>query len=113
MTRFNEIKDCHLDLVPEGSAITIDAYAAPPYVDAMHELCVTCHRERAATDSTRAAMGLCPACHATVPADFLKADMRDALKPSPGKPVMMPALKTNQENQENPKDQENKETMVR
>ncbi|MBS1262737.1 MAG: putative Ni/Fe-hydrogenase 2 b-type cytochrome subunit [Calditrichaeota bacterium] len=38
---------CHDDLVPRGSAIPVDDHLAPSYVDAMHRLCIDCHKAEA------------------------------------------------------------------
>jgi len=81
---------CHTDLIPAAATIKVDSYSAPAYVDAMHELCVTCHRERAAADTTRAAMALCTACHADAPSGYLKAEIMEELPAVRSHPVILP-----------------------
>jgi len=78
--------DCHKDLVPEGSAITVDdhdldgaekefrhlvlpgkpvkvrTYIAVSYVDAMHELCIGCHA-KVALKENKPAVAQCAECH--------------------------------------------------
>ncbi len=81
---------CHTDLIPEGAAIEIKQYMAPAYADALHGLCLTCHEERAAADSTRLAMGQCATCHAASSVEFIQADMRDELRRHDANPVVLP-----------------------
>jgi Ni/Fe-hydrogenase subunit HybB-like protein len=88
--------DCHTDLLPDGTKIEIHDYDAPSYVDAMHGLCVDCHKERAAADTARASLGLCPACHAGPQPGYLKADVADDLKRPAGVHVMMPPMKAHE-----------------
>jgi Ni/Fe-hydrogenase subunit HybB-like protein len=83
--------DCHADLTVDGAPVQVDDYVAPSYVDAMHSLCVKCHEDRAAADTTLAAIRLCPTCHVSPSVDYLKADMRDRLPGHQSRPVMMPA----------------------
>jgi hypothetical protein len=82
--------ECHTDLIPASATIKVDSYVAPGYVDAMHDLCVDCHRERAAADTTRAAMALCTACHVDAPSDYLKAEILDELPRPRIHPVVLP-----------------------
>ena len=86
-----QCQDCHVDLVVEGNRVTVDAYVAPSYVDAMHRLCVTCHTERAQQDTARQAMALCPACHVAPPVEYIRAEMREVLPKHETRPVVMPA----------------------
>ncbi len=81
---------CHTDLIPAAATIKIDSYMAPAYVDALHDLCVTCHRDRAAADTTRAAMALCTACHVEAPSDYLTAEIKKTMAPAHPHPVMLP-----------------------
>ncbi len=39
-------KECHNDLIPEGALIHVNQYDAPGYVDALHKLCIDCHKEK-------------------------------------------------------------------
>lgn len=55
-------QECHKDLYPEGVTIEVSSYMAPGYVDAMHGLCIGCHRaEDAKSDTVK--LGLCKTCH--------------------------------------------------
>lgn len=55
-------EDCHKDLIPAGAAITIEKYSTPGYVDAMHGLCVDCHKKQDA-EKTESKLSLCTSCH--------------------------------------------------
>ncbi len=55
--------DCHKDLMPEGAAIKVNTYTVPSYADAMHDLCIPCHRQAAATNSDHPDLYRCPTCH--------------------------------------------------
>jgi len=63
---------CHKDLVPTGAAIKIEQYMAGPYVDAMHDLCVGCHRKRVEETGARAEVATCVACHTGLAPDYLQ-----------------------------------------
>ena len=63
---------CHKDLVPTGATITIEQYMAGPYVDAMHDLCVSCHRQRVQETGARAELATCAACHTGLAPDYLQ-----------------------------------------
>lgn len=65
---------CHKDLSPTGEPIKFTSYWAPSYVDAMHGVCVGCHRAKAKVAINNKNIGLCSACHkesfSTPAADF-------------------------------------------
>jgi Ni/Fe-hydrogenase subunit HybB-like protein len=54
--------DCHKDLIPAGATIEIKTYAAPSYVDAMHELCIGCHT-KVAQQQNKPQVAQCAECH--------------------------------------------------
>lgn len=83
-------KDCHTDLFIGGSTITVDSFQAPSYVDAMHQQCVGCHKDRADADTTRTALGQCPTCHSSSPTDYLRQEVKQSLVPTRQVPVMLP-----------------------
>lgn len=61
---------CHKDLLPSGAKIIPTDYRAPSYVDAMHQLCVDCHKEKALLVADKKNLGLCTTCHKdSYPAD--------------------------------------------
>ncbi|NQU04598.1 MAG: cytochrome c3 family protein, partial [Calditrichaeota bacterium] len=53
---------CHADLIPAGAIIKVEQYDAISYTDAMHTLCVDCHRKEA-EEVNRPALPLCATCH--------------------------------------------------
>lgn len=90
-------RDCHTDLfaAADDAVEAVDAeksYLALSYVDAMHRKCITCHRELAAQDTSKAPLTLCRSCHGEHPTDYLTDDIRDYLAAPSAKPVVMPEL---------------------
>ncbi len=55
--------ECHDDMIPGGATIEVTQYDTPPYVDAMHQLCVDCHRERSTERDEWANLTQCTRCH--------------------------------------------------
>ena len=55
-------EDCHKDLIPAEAVITIEKYSTPGYVDAMHGLCVDCHKKKDA-EKEEDRLSLCVSCH--------------------------------------------------
>jgi Ni/Fe-hydrogenase subunit HybB-like protein len=53
---------CHKDLVPAGSTIRVKNYQAVSYVQAMHKLCMDCHR-KAALERHKPELARCAGCH--------------------------------------------------
>ncbi|MCF7810326.1 Ni/Fe-hydrogenase cytochrome b subunit [bacterium] len=53
---------CHSDLFPSGATIKVEQYEALSYTDAMHTLCVDCHRLKA-DDVSRPDLAQCAICH--------------------------------------------------
>jgi hypothetical protein len=53
---------CHKDLIPTGAAITVKQYKAAGYVQAMHELCIGCHKQIAAQEG-KPDFARCATCH--------------------------------------------------
>lgn len=70
---------CHKDLIPENSKIKIEGYLAPSYVDAMHNLCVSCHRTKARELADKKDLPLCKTCHESGLPDYLKAEIKENL----------------------------------
>ncbi|MCK5125502.1 MAG: polysulfide reductase NrfD [candidate division Zixibacteria bacterium] len=89
--------DCHLDLYPENAVNTFESYLTVSYVDAMHGQCVTCHAERALSDTTKVAQARCPACHTGSLPHYLKEDMRDKLRQPGLSNVIIPKSDVNLE----------------
>jgi hypothetical protein len=72
-------EDCHNDLIPETSSLTVDDYETLSYSDAMHILCVECHKEKARTVKGKKDLALCSTCHKSVLPKYLKTEIRDNL----------------------------------
>jgi len=53
---------CHEGLIPEAATITVDNYMAVSYVEAMHQLCITCHTSRI-TEVNKPDLARCATCH--------------------------------------------------
>lgn len=83
---------CHTDLVPAGATIKIDSYTAPSYTDAMHELCVTCHIEKAEQLPERANLATCATCHTGSGPDYLRAEARGIINKPYFNRVVMPGV---------------------
>jgi Ni/Fe-hydrogenase subunit HybB-like protein len=74
-----ECNHCHKDLVPENSVITIDSYTVPSYVDAMHTLCIDCHKVKAREIADKEDLPLCKTCHESELPDYLRVEIRENL----------------------------------
>jgi Ni/Fe-hydrogenase subunit HybB-like protein len=65
-------EDCHIDLLPSESTILVDDYVAGSYTDVMHQQCISCHKQKAAEIADKPDLALCPTCHHSSPAPYLK-----------------------------------------
>ena len=74
-----DCKQCHNDLIPANSLIKINSYVAPSYVDAMHILCVDCHKLKAQELTDKKDLPLCKTCHESVLPDYLRVEIKDNL----------------------------------
>ncbi len=83
---------CHRDLVPPGVTIEVKSYRAPSYVDAMHDLCVSCHRRKTLELTDRPDHAQCRTCHETPLPDYLQPDMADLLRRPGYNHVVLPAV---------------------
>jgi Ni/Fe-hydrogenase subunit HybB-like protein len=70
---------CHTDLIPEGAAIKFDSNMAPSYTDAMHTLCLDCHRKKAPEVADHVNLTLCTTCHETAPPNYLTSGVAKAM----------------------------------
>ncbi len=84
--------DCHLDLIPAGATIKIENYMAPSYTDAMHTLCVSCHREQAKNRPDLARLTLCTTCHESAPPNYLTPEMAKHYRRPNFNRVVLPEL---------------------
>ena len=65
ITTVKTCKDCHTDslsIYVKNSPIKSDSYIAVSYVDAMHNLCITCHQQKK-TELEKPNLALCTTCH--------------------------------------------------
>jgi len=82
---------CHLDLIPAGAAIKVDNYIAPSYTDAMHILCVECHKKKAAELADKKELARCPACHDDTAPRYLKDSVQPGIAERSYNRVIVPA----------------------
>jgi Ni/Fe-hydrogenase subunit HybB-like protein len=68
-------KDCHADMVPAGSGITVTSWRASSYTDALHGVCVTCHRLNAVALVERPHLAECATCHSGKGPEYLREEM--------------------------------------
>ena len=80
---------CHKDLVPAAAAIPIKQYHAVGYVQAMHELCIACHRQLAQQEN-KPDFARCTTCHKD------RRNRVDAGNPAPrdeiGRGILLPPI---------------------
>jgi len=86
--------ECHTDQIPAGATIAINTYKAPSYVDAMHGMCIACHRQTAKTNKTKAGLTQCATCHPDLPSERKLPFDHFELKPRTVNRVMLPAAPT-------------------
>jgi len=83
---------CHSDLVAEGSTIEFHHYQAPGYVEAMHNLCITCHNAKAEING-QPDLARCATCHPGQ-RDFIdRIDLAARHRHLKGKRVVLPLLR--------------------
>ena len=88
--------DCHTDLMPPGAKIKIDSYMAVSYTDAMHGLCVDCHRKKATELADKKDLAQCKTCHESAGPEYLRADIREKLKRPYYNRVVLPGVALDQ-----------------
>jgi hypothetical protein len=72
-------EDCHIALIPAKSAIQVEDYSAPSYTEAMHGLCIPCHKKKTIEIGDQPNLGICTACHETVQPEYLRPEIREGL----------------------------------
>ncbi len=83
---------CHKDLIPPGTAIKVEQYAAPSYVDAMHGVCVDCHRRRSTQKTEWKKLSLCPTCHAEPVPAYWPEEIRQVHRDTVFNRVVLPEI---------------------
>lgn len=89
---------CHPPMVPDDAAIRVDTYAAVSYTDAMHGLCVTCHRQVAATHADQKKHAECGTCHRGQGPAYLQQEIEQRMRRREYNRVVLPGV-TDQPNQ--------------
>ena len=80
---------CHKDLIPTGAKIEIKSYEANSYVDAMHTLCIDCHKEKA-EPTNKPDLARCGTCHKDLKNYVDNAELSAQRKMLVGKGVVVP-----------------------
>jgi len=88
-----DCQDCHNDLLVAGAPIKIDQYMAPAYADAMHGLCLDCHKNRAVQFTDKKNIDICSACHKSYSPDHFKPEMLAKLQDRYFNHVLLPEIK--------------------
>lgn len=65
-------EQCHKDMIPVGSEIKVEKYVTPSYSEAMHLLCIDCHKAHIDTLNNMN-LDKCPSCHKNKPAQQITA----------------------------------------
>jgi Ni/Fe-hydrogenase subunit HybB-like protein len=66
---------CHNDLTVAAATIQVNQYKAPSYADAMHGLCLDCHKNRAIEFTDKKNLDICAACHKSFAPEHLKPEI--------------------------------------
>jgi hypothetical protein len=83
---------CHFELAPAGAPFAVKQYLAPAYTDAMHGLCVDCHRTKVVQLPEKPDMARCATCHETSRPEYLKADINKELVAPDFNKVVLPGV---------------------
>lgn len=81
---------CHSDLIPENVVIKVNQWLVPGYADAMHDLCIGCHRDEAIMVN-RPELPLCVTCHKDTRDYVDNADIAPRYRRPLGKRVVVPS----------------------
>ncbi len=68
---------CHKDLFVPGALIEVEKHVASSYTDAMHGLCVNCHKKKAIELPNKPNLGRCATCHESTPPDYLQDEVEE------------------------------------
>jgi Ni/Fe-hydrogenase subunit HybB-like protein len=66
-----QCNECHSDLVAPGSNINFKQNMTVSYTDAMHNLCVDCHKQKAIELADKPNLAECATCHKLTPPEHL------------------------------------------
>lgn len=84
--------DCHNDLIVAGTPIKVSDYNAVSYADAMHGLCLDCHKKRAVELTEKKNIDLCSACHKSFSPDQFKPEILARLQDKYFNHVLLPEI---------------------
>lgn len=84
--------ECHDDMIPDGATITVEQYQAPSYADAMHGVCMTCHKQKAAELTDREELARCAACHTPAGPHFLPESVYEKFRDTSFNHIVMPPI---------------------
>jgi len=84
--------ECHKDMVPVDTRIAIEQYIAPSYADAMHGVCIECHRQKALELVEKEDLGRCAACHTIDAPQYLPENVYHMFRDTSFNHVVMPPI---------------------
>ena len=76
-------EECHKDLIPAEATIRVNQHHAPGYVDAMHGLCVECHKNMAEVVG-KPQLSFCATCHGEHPMPHMGVDYEGYIEKEKG-----------------------------
>ena len=85
-----DCQSCHNDLLVEATPIKVEKYLAPSYADAMHGLCLDCHKNRAIQFTDKENLEVCSVCHKSFAPEHLKPGVLAKLEDKYFNHVVMP-----------------------
>jgi Ni/Fe-hydrogenase subunit HybB-like protein len=83
-------EDCHKDLFVQGALIEVEKHMASSYTDAMHGLCVNCHKKKALELPNKPNLARCTTCHESTPPDYLQGVLKEQRGGPSFNPVVLP-----------------------
>ncbi len=83
--------DCHKDLIPQSAGVVVNSYKAPPYPQAMHIMCITCH-SKLDEEYSKPRLARCAACHNDRRFELIK-DLDTTRFGLPTNPILPPIKK--------------------
>ena len=87
-----ECKDCHANLIPADAEIEVKSWQAVSYTEALHGVCVTCHRRNAASIPERKQMAECATCHSGKGPAYLQDEMQLRMQRREFNRVVLPGV---------------------
>lgn len=91
---------CHKDLYPVQAAFSVEQYNALSYTDAMHSLCVDCHRNKELEFVEKKDLDRCANCHESTPPSYLKPEYQQKFKKKKFNHVVLPLISLKKQTEE-------------